>query len=288
MHDLAALGLDRDRQADRLQERSGPRAGGATTASPPINSPPSRTPATVPSSRARRASPSLTTAPCRTAALASAAASFRPSTRAAPPMYTAAAFARSGGNIRCASAPDTQATSPISGATARRASIAWRICSLSLFALGQGKRSDLPVAEVGFADIGQAGDQRRVLPGGGVGQRAPRRVRHWRGPRADDPCSGRGRPARLPGVYQHHLGAQPASGVRARGPDDARADHDRAATALTRSRGAVQPARDAAGQGRHRERAVVQDGGVEGGQRERPGPAAAGLLPDAAGSRACR
>ena len=29
---------------------------------------------------------------------------------------------------------------------------------------------------------------------------------------------------------------------------------------------AIQPARDAAGQGRHGERAMVQDGGVEGGQ----------------------
>ena len=94
------------------------------------------------------------------------------------------------------------------------------------FALGQGERSDLPVAHVGFAEIGQASGQRRVLPGGGAGQCAPRRVRHLRGPRADDARSGRGGPARLRGVHQQHLGAERAGHIRTRGPDDARADHD--------------------------------------------------------------
>src|SRR3984957_12879221 len=50
-------------------------------------------------------------------------------------------------------------------------------------------------------------------------------------------------------------------------------------SALGRGGGlAVDPVPDAAGQGRHRERAVVEDGGVEGGQREGGAEAAAGLV----------
>ena len=69
-------------------------------------------------------------------------------------------------------------------------------------------QSKEPKAKERFAEIGQAGGKRRVLPGGGVGQCAPRRVRHLRGPRADDARSGRGGPARLRGVYQDHLSAE--------------------------------------------------------------------------------
>ena len=67
-------------------------------------------------------------------------------------------------------------------------------------------------------------------------------------------------------------------------PDRSGGDPRRPSTtttsASTGSASPVQPARDAPGQGRHRERAVVQDGGVEGGQRERRAQPAAGLLPD--------
>src|SRR5215475_11215386 len=47
-----------------------------------------------------------------------------------------------------------------------------------------------------------------------------------------------------------------------------------------RSAGVIEPVRDAAGQGWHRERAVVEDGAVEGGQGERRAEALAGIVAD--------
>ena len=214
MHDLAALGLHRDGQACRLQEGPGPRAGGGDdrvaldelAAEPHPGDPAAAggqlrfavpdhgaVPDRGPGQRGRQL-PAID--PGRAADVHRGG--VRPQRREQPLRVRAG---QSGhlADLRCRGAARQQ-----------------RLAELLpvFFALGQGERADLPVAHAGFAEIGQAGGQRRVLAGSGVSQRAPRRVRHLRGPRADDARSGRGGLARHRGVHQHHLGAERAGRIR--------------------------------------------------------------------------
>ena len=90
MHDLAALGSDPDGDAGRLHEGRCPGAGGRDDGVGLDQVPPTSTLAARPARQASAASPALTVAPFRWAARIRASVTFRPSTRAAPGMCTAA------------------------------------------------------------------------------------------------------------------------------------------------------------------------------------------------------
>ena len=100
MHDLATLRGDPHHGAGRSTNDGVQAPVAATTASASISSLPASTPAARPARHTSTASPDRIMAPFRHAALIRASRKFRPSTRAAPGMYSAGMCGRNGGNRR--------------------------------------------------------------------------------------------------------------------------------------------------------------------------------------------